>query len=125
MLIDFSKLTETEQKNFKGGEGSYIRRFTGDEACTICQTTLQNGDGEPLPARIEKMLAAFKTHNVTQAMIEAKLKRPRTAWSAGDLAELTTTFQSLERHEITTEESFPQAVSVDDLVGQLPQEVQG
>ncbi len=43
MLIDFSKLTETEQKNFKGGEGSYIRRFTGDEACTIMRGCLRPG----------------------------------------------------------------------------------
>ena len=43
MLIDFSKLTETEQKNFKGGEGSYIRRFTGDEACTIMRGCLHPG----------------------------------------------------------------------------------
>ena len=97
-----------------------------DEAQTLCQTTLQNGDGEPLPARIEKMLGAFHKHNVTQAMIEAKLKRKRTAWSAGDLAELTTIFQSLERREITAEEAFPQAVSMDDLVGgKDAQEVQG
>ena len=52
-------------------------------------------------------------------MIEARLKRPRTAWTAGDLAELTTIFQSLERHEITVEEAFPQAVTVDELTGEV------
>ena len=90
-----------------------------DEAQSICQATLQHGDGEPLPVRVEKMLAVFKRHDVTQAMIEAKMKRPRTAWTAGDLAELTTIFQSLERREITAEEAFPQAVTIDDLTGEV------
>jgi hypothetical protein len=90
-----------------------------DEAQAICHATLQHGDGTPLADRVGKMLAAFKTHSVTQAMIEARLKRPRTAWTAGDLAELTTIFQSLERREITVEEAFPQAVTVDELTGEV------
>ena len=90
-----------------------------EEAQEVCHLTLERGDGEPLAVRIDKMLSVFKKHAVTQAMIEAKLKRPRTAWSAGDLAELTTTFQSLERREITAEEAFPQAVTVNQLTGEV------
>ena len=90
-----------------------------EEAQEVCHLTLERGDGEPLAVRIDKMLSVFKKHAVTQAMIEAKLKRPRTAWSAGDLAELTTTFQSLERREVTTEEVFPQAVTIDELTGEV------
>ena len=90
-----------------------------EEAQEVCHLTLERGDGEPLAVRIDKMLSVFKKHAVTQAMIEAKLKRPRTAWSAGDLAELTTTFQSLERREVTTEEVFPQAVTVNQLTGEV------
>ena len=43
MLIDFSVIPETEQKNFKGGEGSYCRSASGDEACTIMRGCLRPG----------------------------------------------------------------------------------
>ena len=45
--------------------------------------------------------------------------RPKAIGTAGDLAELTTTFQSLERREVTTEEVFPQAVTVNQLTGEV------
>lgn len=43
MLIDFSKITELEAAGFKGGEGSLLRRPSGDERCTIMRGRLLPG----------------------------------------------------------------------------------
>ena len=83
-----------------------------DEAEAICQRTLVNGDGEPLESRVTKMVTAFHNLGVTVPQIEAKLKRQRSAWEAGDVATMTVCFQSIQRGEITVEEEFGTAAPV-------------
>ena len=43
MLIDFSKITELEAVGFKGGEGSLLRRPSGDEGCAVMRGRLLPG----------------------------------------------------------------------------------
>lgn len=87
-----------------------------ESAQDIARGTLQHGEGVPLTERIEKMLAAFAPFGVTEAMISERVGRKRTGWNAGDVADLTVTFRSLERHEITVEEAFPaRPVSVGEI----------
>jgi hypothetical protein len=85
--------------------------FTED-AQTICRRTLENGEGEPLGARIEKMVTAFRaTYGVKAEQIEAKLGRKRGQWDAGDIATMMICFQSIGRGEVTVDEEFPTAAA--------------
>lgn len=79
-----------------------------EAAQDLCRQTLENGEGEPLPSRIEKMVTAFRaTYGVKPEQIEAKLGRKRGQWDAGDIATMTVTYASLQRGEVTVDEEFP------------------
>ena len=78
-----------------------------EEAEQIARRTLEHGEGEPLPQRIEKMVTAFHaTFGVKVAQIEKKLQKKRGQWDAGDVASLAVTYQSLQRSETTLEDEF-------------------
>lgn len=91
------------------------------EAEELCRQTMERGEGEPIESRIQKALGAFKNLGVTEAMIADKLGKPRTAWTAGDLAALLTDHGTLQRNEASVEELFPQQsqVQVDQLTGEI------
>ncbi|GAA2237500.1 hypothetical protein GCM10010401_07090 [Rarobacter faecitabidus] len=78
-----------------------------ETAQDVARHTLRDGEGVPLKDRIAKMVGAFAGLNVTQAMIEARLERKRSAWTAGDVADLTVVYGSIDRREITVEDAFP------------------
>lgn len=78
-----------------------------EEAQDICRQTLQNGEGEPLEQRIAKMLKAFGDKGVKVAQIEAKLGKPRTAWTAGDVAQMKIVHRSIEHEGLSVEDEFP------------------
>lgn len=85
----------------------------------ICRQTLEAGeDGEPLSERIAKMIAAFRALDVTQKQMETRLGKKRSAWSAGDVADMGVLYQSIQRGETTTAEEFQQRVSAEDVTGQ-------
>ena len=90
--------------------------YFAEDAQDICRATLRDGEGEPLSERITKMIAAFKTLGVNEARIEARTGSKRTAWTAGDLADLLVAYQSIGRGEATAAEMFPeQRVTLDEL----------
>lgn len=89
--------------------------FTED-AQDLARETLQHGEGEPLPERITKMVGAFKALGVSQEQIETRTGAKRSAWSAGDLADLIVVYTSINRGEATAGEMFPeQVVTADDI----------
>lgn len=77
-----------------------------DAAQDICHRTLEHGEGEALPSRIEKMVAAFATRGVKAEQIERKLGRKRGQWDAGDVATMTIVFTSLQRGETQVSDEF-------------------
>ena len=78
-----------------------------EQAQDLCRATIENGEGEPLPQRIDKMVQAFHaSYGVKPAQIEEKLGRKRGQWDAGDVAQMTIVYTSLSRGEVTVEEEF-------------------
>jgi hypothetical protein len=78
-----------------------------DEASERCRKTLEDGGGVPLAQRIANAIAAFEGLGVTVDQIEQKLARPSGKWTDFDVAQLTVTYQSLRRGELTRDEAFP------------------
>ena len=92
------------------------------EAEAVCRQTLQQGEGEPLQDRVQKMLNVFQPYQVTEQRIADKLGKPRTAWTAGDLQELTIIYGTLSRNEATIDELFPNnpdQIQVNELTGEV------
>ena len=86
-----------------------------EEAEQIARRTLENGEGEALPARIEKMVTAFGAQfGVKVPQIEKKLGKKRGQWDAGDVATLAVTFQSLTRGEVALDDEFDRAAPTFD-----------
>lgn len=77
------------------------------EAEDICRTTIEKGDGKPLPDRIVSMVAVFAELGVKAERIETRLRRKRGQWTAADVADLLVVFNSIKRRETTAEEEFP------------------
>lgn len=81
-----------------------------DEAEALAAKTL-NGDAtaQPLPKRIADALEFFnREFNVTPAQIEARLARPRSRWTAGDLTTLNVIGSEILRGEKVAEDEFPE-----------------
>jgi hypothetical protein len=95
----------------------------------LCRNTLRDGDGKPLPQRIEEVVSAYaRTHGVKVEQLEAKLGRKRSTWDAGDVASLGVLWRSVERGEVTISEEFGQAtpvVSLASFTTQQPEEPRG
>lgn len=94
-----------------------------EEAIDLCNATLEHGGGEPLPKRIEKMMAAFAGFNVTAAQIERRLGIAVAKMKPVDLANLGVVYQSIKRGEVRVEDEFPSdraKAITDDLKGQEP-----
>jgi hypothetical protein len=90
-----------------------------EEAKELCTRTLQDGGGKPLPQRIADAIRAFEGLGVTADRIETKLGRPSGKWTEHDVAQLSITFKSLQRGEVTVDEEFPQPrVTVDEITRQ-------
>lgn len=87
----------------------------------MCENTLAQGEGEPLEDRIEKMVRAFDPLGVSLGMLETKLGRPRTGFTAGDLKELGIAYGTLKRGEASARDLFPEdpaSISAQELTGQ-------
>ncbi len=93
------------------------RAFT-EEAQDLCRKTLENGEGKPLPQRIEEMVAAFRAIGVRQERLEDKRGRKRGQWTAGDVTELGIVYTTLTRDGGRVEDEFPaRHVTADDITG--------
>lgn len=71
-----------------------------------CSETLQNGAGEPIEQRREKVLEAFSTIGVSRAQIENRMKVTADRLSGYDIGQLRVIFQSIKRGEIKPEDEF-------------------
>ncbi len=76
------------------------------EAEDRLRRTLEHGDGKPIEQRRLEAVEKFKELQVTEAQIEAFLKRPLAQWGARDIAELTKAFMSITQDGIPKEEFF-------------------
>ncbi|ARD42501.1 hypothetical protein [Actinomyces gaoshouyii] len=77
------------------------------EAQNLCHATVRGevvADG--LDKAVEKSTAAFASLGVTAAMLEQRVGRPRSAWTADDVARLRTDYTSLTRDGFTIDELF-------------------
>jgi hypothetical protein len=78
-----------------------------EEAKALCNQTLRDGGGVPLPQRIAEAIKAFDALGVVADRIEQKVGRPSTRWTEHDVAQLHVTYTSLQRGEITADVEFP------------------
>lgn len=91
-----------------------------EEAKDLCNKTLADGGGEPLPKRIDSAIVGFAGLGVSADRLEQKLGRPKEEWTGYDVAQLRVIFRSIKRHEVTVEDEFPPAkLSVADVVGSV------
>lgn len=88
-----------------------LPRWFVEEAINTCRQTLEHGEGEPLPARIEKMVSWFGAMGVTVEQIEARLDKKRGQWDAGDVAQMKIAGKSIQAGEATKDELFPASPS--------------
>ncbi|OIN79988.1 hypothetical protein BMG05_15020 [Mycobacterium malmoense] len=93
-----------------------LPRWFTEEAQDICRQTLEHGEGEPLPTRIEKMINTFKGIGVTERQIEARLDKKRGQFDAGDVAQMGIVYTSITRDGLSKDEAFPPIEeTVDDI----------
>jgi hypothetical protein len=83
-----------------------------EEAQDACHGTLERGEGEPLPDRIQKMIGAFRGIGVSQEQMETKIGRKRGSWTAGDVAQMAITYTSITRDGYDKDEEFPPTTRV-------------
>ena len=78
-----------------------------EEAKTICDTTLQNGGGEPIEKRRDALLKAFGDLGISRARLERKIGRAADKLTAHDIGVLRVVYQSIRRGEVTIADEFP------------------
>ena len=78
-----------------------------DEAIDICNATLRDGGGVPLPQRISQAIDKFGEQGVSLDLLERKLGRSSNDWTGHDLAALMVVWKSVERGESTFSAEFP------------------
>src|SRR5690606_30003853 len=78
-----------------------------EEAKELCNRTLADGGGEPLPVRIDSAIVGFAGLGVPVDRLEQKLGRPKEEWTGYDVAQLRVIFRSIKRHEVAVEDEFP------------------
>ena len=90
-----------------------------ETAQDICRKTLSDGEGVPLPQRIDKMVQSFHAQfGVKADQIETKLAKKRGQWDAGDVATMQIIYGSLARGEVSVEDEFESArAKAADLTG--------
>lgn len=83
------------------------------------RATLRRGDGRSLDQRAADAVAGFEaTFGVTQAQLEARVRRSRDKWTEQHVASLGVVFRSLQQGETSVEEEFGDVVSSDVLQAQ-------
>ncbi|HET6290478.1 MAG TPA: hypothetical protein VFG15_27490 [Amycolatopsis sp.] len=77
-----------------------------ERAKALCEKTLKEGGGEPLPVRIRNLIARFEEIGVTRTQLEKKQGRGSNAWTVEDVAALTVIGRSLAAGETTRDDEF-------------------
>lgn len=78
-----------------------------EEAQDLARRTLEHGEGKPLKERIAEMIAAFSGLGITPDRMESKLGKKRSAWTAGDVAQMAISYTSITRDGLGADEEFP------------------
>ncbi|MBV0916074.1 MULTISPECIES: hypothetical protein [Mycobacteroides] len=89
-----------------------LPKWFTEEAQNICKNTIENGEGVPLPKRVEIMLGKFREFGITEAQLETKIGKKRGAWDAGDVAQMGITYTSITRDGMDKAEAFPATSSL-------------
>ena len=88
-----------------------------DEAIDLCRATLVDGGGRSLAQRVADAVAAFDGTGITLDRLEARVGAKVGVWTAHDIADLSTIYQSLKRGEIDIDTEFPdRRISAADLI---------
>jgi hypothetical protein len=97
-----------------------------DEAEEICNDTLANGGGKPLPQRIADAIRAFEGRGVSRVQLEQKLGRDSGRWTDHDVAQLLVIYKSVDRGETRLEDEFePERVTAAEITGQKSAPAEG
>lgn len=78
-----------------------------EEGITLCQETLDRGEGKSLEERRERVIAVFGKMGVDLERIERKLGSPADGWTVYDLAQLTQVHKAISRGIVTIDDEFP------------------
>jgi hypothetical protein len=89
-----------------------------EQAKELCNKTLAEGGGVPLPKRIADAVKAFEGIGVTVDQLAQNVGRPVEKWTEHDVAKLGITYKSIQRGEIRAEEEFPPPrVTTEEITG--------
>lgn len=92
-----------------------------EEAKALCETTLDDGGGQPLAQRVSEALTAFEEMRITRKRLEAKIGRPTGEWTARDVSDLEVIYNSLRRREVSIDDEFPpERVTTDEITNPPP-----
>jgi hypothetical protein len=89
-----------------------LPKWFTEDAQNVCKNTLENGEGIPLPKRVEIMLGKFRELGITETQLENKIGKKRGAWDAGDVAQMGITYTSITRDGFDKAEMFPPVAGV-------------
>lgn len=100
-----------------------LPKWFTEDAQNICKNTIENGEGIPLPKRVEIMLGKYRELGITEAQLETKIGKKRGAWDAGDVAQMGITYTSITRDGIDKAEMFPPVagVTADEIKAKAPE----
>jgi hypothetical protein len=124
-LVDMRDVYENNANNgarrLRAAIFSILPPWFVEEAEELCNKTLAEGGGKPLPQRIADAVKAFDGMGIAAERIEQKLGKPSAKWTDYDVAQLLVTYKSLQRGEVTVDEEFPpQRVTAAEITGQKP-----
>lgn len=101
-----------------------LPRWLIDAAADECMQTLKGGeDQRPLPVRLAEMVEAFAALGVGKDRIEAKVGQIANL-TAMDLANLTISYKSIRRGEVSADEEFPRVAHEEAAEGLRQMKVQ-
>lgn len=78
-----------------------------ERAKELCTETITKGGGEPLDVRIANAVKRFGQIGVSVEEMESKLGRDQAAWTEHDVAQLSVSYKSIQRGEVTRADEFP------------------
>jgi hypothetical protein len=77
------------------------------QAEDLCNKTLKDGGGVPLPQRIATAIQTYDKEGVSVDQLETKLGRARNKWTDHDVAQLRIIARSIASGEVTKDDEFP------------------
>lgn len=129
---DGSKLLTDQRDIYENNANNAARRLResifailptwyAETAKELCNKTLRDGGGRPLPQRIADALDGYAAMGISETQLEDKLGSPRARWTEHDVVQLGVIYKSLHNGEIRKDEEFPPGqarVTVAEITGQ-------